>query len=259
MKKLLVGFVMLVSVGCVKSAPLVGTTPVPTPNVGASVAQAVQPPGFMDGYFTTAKSHAVWDSGSTQIILPSWGDPIAEAAADMQARHVYAFVSVHHCFGPGRSDTAACLHQTHEWAAPAIAAGRVVGVYGPDEPMGGEIKGVTLAYIDSFIAQVRAEFPGFPIMMAEVYMSWQRDYAPVHYFPQVEYFGLTAYYIGNPDWLVDYVRSEPRINMVFASTAPAGGYDWDGLAHRVGARGIMRWSLDLGAAGHTNLMPRIGK
>lgn len=243
--------------GCGRGS-LTGPSAVPQEPSEASVVKStpsVTPPAYMDGYFSTARSSADWAPGSTQIILPTWSDPIAQAAKDMATNNSFAFVSVHHCFGPGRTDTMQCLDKTKTWMQPVVDVGRLLGIYGPDEPMGGEIKDVKRGDIDSFIAQIRSVFPGRSIMMAEVYDTYVIHYreggrwSPAGgYFPAVDYFGLTGYYMGNPEWMMDVVRENPRINVFFASSYPAQQYDWDTLAHRAGAKGIFRWSLDLGAA-----------
>lgn len=207
------------------------------------------PPVFMDGYFTTARSHEAWADGSTQIIVPSWGDPIAAAAETMRTRNVFAFVSAHHCFGNKPELWEACWKQTKDWMAPALATGRVVGVYVIDEPLGGEIGGITPAHVEAAIARVRAD--GFKTAMAEVYPVYNRIYRELGYRPSADFFGLTAYYGTKTDWVADRFREDPSLNLVFASSADDA--EWEELARRVHARGLFRWSLDLGAASRDRL------
>ena len=72
-------------------------------------------------------------------------DPTAEAARITAERRVSLLLSVHHCFWWDGAVWAGCLARTREWAAPLIATGRVVGIYGPDEPMGGGMQQITHA------------------------------------------------------------------------------------------------------------------
>lgn len=191
----------------------------------------VAPPGRMEGYFTTARSHELWAAGSTQVIVPSWGDPIGAAAVTMRERGVWAMVSAHHCFGGPPAGWEECWAKTRAWMRPAEETGRVVGVYVVDEPLH---NGVPKERVEAAIARVRAD--GYRVMVAETYARYAGG---GRWVPPVDWFGLTAYET-KPGWVADRYREEPRLNVGFASSDEAGC--------AVGAAGCFRWSLDMGAA-----------
>lgn len=214
----------------------------PTSPVGASeppalvAPQPAAPPAFMDGYFTTPRSHGAWAPGSTQVIVPSFGEDAAAAAEGLQRAGAFAFISAHHCFGNPPAYWEPCWTKTKAWMEPIERTGRVLGIYVVDEPFH---NGITQPNIEAAVAIVRAA--GYRTMVAESYPMYARG----RYVPPVDFFGLTAYYTP-PAWTVDRYREEPRLNVVFASSADDD--EAMALARSAGARGIFRWSLDMGAA-----------
>jgi predicted acyl esterase len=132
--------------------------------------------------------------------------------------------------------------------APLEATGRVLGVYVIDEPLH---NGISQGDAAAAVARVRAD--GYRTMVAETYSMYAKtlretgsrlDFG-------ADWYGLTAYDT-KPEWVADRYREDGRLNVVFCSSDD----DSDGrrLAATARARGLFRWSLDMGAAAHS--MPR---
>lgn len=216
------------------------TDPVAGPTDPVAVAQGVvpvAPPAYLDGYFATVRSAEGWQPGWTVVVVPSWAEDPTRAAAVVAERRVFVLVSLHHCWGGGSLEEG-CYRRTRAWAEPLVRTGRVVGWYAVDEPLH---NGVREGAVMAGVARVRAD--GGRVMVAETYAMYAKtlrvegrrlDYG-------ADWFGLTAYGVV-PGWVADRYREDARLNVAFVSSSEGD----PGL----GRAGCLRWSLDMGAAGH---------
>lgn len=217
-----------------------GTAPTPQP-----APAPPPPPSFYDGYFSTAKpsATALWDEGRTYVIVFSWDEDAAAAARTLQERRAFAFVSVHTCFHHGSLDLE-CYGKARAWMQPIVDTGRFLGLFGPDEP---SLNGISPAETTAAVARFKAD--GYRTMVAEVwrwYVKARHEGAPLDY--GADLYGLTAY-DDKPEYVVDEHRLNPHLNVMFVSTAESDT-SARSRAAQVGARGLIRWSLDMGAARH---------
>lgn len=222
-----------------------GSAGLPTGEEPAAPPLPLSPPPFMDGYFSTVRSVGAWPSDSTMIAVPSYSHDPSGVGKEMSQRNIWVWLSAHHCFANPPSQWEECWAKTKQWAAPLFSTGRVLGVYVIDEPFGGEVGGITPSHVEAAVARVRSE--GYRTMSAEVYGIYKRMWEGQKYAPSVDFFGLTAYYGTKTEWVEDRMRENPRINLVFSSSD--GDEEWEALAARTHARGLFRWSFDMGAAG----------
>ncbi len=244
MKRATMAVVILTTLAGCGGGSVTAPTDVPEPTPAAPVA----PPALMDGYFSTPRAAGAWTEGQTYVVIPSWGDDAQAAAAALSQRHAFALVSAHHCFSGKRAEWDACWAKTRAWMAPLEATGRVLGVYVIDEPLH---NGVSHGAAAAAVARVRAD--GYRTMVAETYSMYAKTLRETGLRLDfgADWYGLTAYDT-KPEWVADRYREDGRLNVVFCSSDD----DADGrrLAATARARGLFRWSLDMGAAAHS--MPR---
>ena len=211
-----------------------GLSEAPSASGGGSQVAA---PAYLDGWFATVKSAEGWEPGRTYVVVPSWAEDPARAAAVVAERRAFVLVSLHHCWGGGSLEEG-CYRRTRAWAEPLVRTGRVVGWYVVDEPLH---NGVREGAVVAGVARVRAD--GGRVMVAETYAMYAKtlrvegrrlDYG-------ADWFGLTAYGVV-PGWVADRYREDARLNVAFVSSSEGDS----GL----GRAGCLRWSLDMGAAGH---------
>lgn len=240
-------FSVLFALACGGGAVSPGTTPTPQPEPAPP-----PPPSLIDGWFSTAKPAALgqWQEGRTYVIVFSWSEDAAAAAAALRDRRAFAFVSLHTCFGTRALDLG-CYAKARAWMQPIVDSGRFLGVYGPDEPLH---NGIPVSVATAAVARFKAD--GYRVMLAEtrhrydVYLretGTRLDYG-------ADWYGLTAY--GDPEeWIDDRYRDDRHLNTAFISDAASSASESATRARmsRFGLRGLLRWSLDMGAArrGHT--------
>lgn len=208
--------------------------------VPALSTPTVAPPPYMDGFFATPRNTAHWVEGKTYIVVPSWSDDVEAVKRALVEKHAFAFVSAHHCFGGKKDGWADCWARTREgWVKPIASTGRLLGVYVVDEPMHNGISSELAAGAVSVVAA-----QGYATMVAEAYPQYARvareTGRPVDY--GADWFGLTAYN-AKPEWLEDRMHENPKLNVVFSLGTQSD--EFEPVARKM-ARGMIRWSLDMG-------------
>ena len=220
--------------GCGRGEGPTGVSDEPTEAVPVA---RIDPPSYLAGWFATVRSAEGWEPGRTYVVVPSWAEDPTRAAAVVAERRAFVLVSLHHCWGGGSLEEG-CYQRTRAWAEPLTRTGRVVGWYVVDEPLH---NGVREGAVVAGVARVRAD--GGRTMVAETYARYaatlreegrRLDYG-------ADWFGLTAYGVV-PGWVADRYREDARLNVAFVSSSEGDS----GL----GRAGCLRWSLDMGAAGH---------
>lgn len=219
------------------------TGPSPIPDTPTPIADIPTQPAFMHGWFvSSAGAPSACTPGSTMIVVPSYDHDPQVVADAMTEQGCFAWVSAHYAFqGPhGVNGWEHHWRQTVEWMRPIQATGRLLGVFVLDEPFGG---GYRIRAADAQRAMEIVQAAGYQTMAVETYQAYKLYGAP--YAVNADYFGVTYFVGGTPDYGRNLYQQDSALNIVFAPRE--ADQAWCDFAREdPDVEGCFVWSLDMG-------------